>query len=138
LHQITSARAPVTIGQLSRATGCNIETIRYYERIGILSDPPRSHGGHRIYGEDHVKRLHFVCRCRDLGFTLKQLRDLLTLVDETGHSCKEVKALTLDHLGSVQRKIGDLQRMEAVLTEMAARCDGGDLPDCPIVEALYG
>lgn len=138
MHQITSARAPVAIGQLSRATGCNIETIRYYERIGILSDPPRSHGGHRIYGEDHVKRLHFVCRCRDLGFTLKQLRDLLTLVDETGHSCKEVKALTLDHLGSVQRKIGDLQRMEAVLTEMAARCDGGDLPDCPIVEALYG
>jgi MerR family mercuric resistance operon transcriptional regulator len=128
----------VTIGQLSRATGCNIETIRYYERIGILPDPPRSLGGHRLYGEDHKKRLHFVCRSRELGFMLKQVRDLLALVDETGHSCEEVRALTLDHLGSVKRKLADLQRMEVVLADMAASCDGGDVPDCPIVEALYG
>ena len=129
---------PFTIGVLSRRTGCKVETIRYYERIGILPAPGRSAGGHRLYDEDHLKRLTFVRRSRELGFTLDEIRTLLGLVDSGDVTCAEVKELTLRHAGEVRRKIADLRRMERVLKEMAAQCDGGIVPDCPIVEALYG
>ncbi|MDH3920601.1 MAG: MerR family transcriptional regulator, partial [Rhodospirillales bacterium] len=90
---------PLTIGALSKNTGCNIETIRYYERIGLLPAPPRSAGGHRLYGEVLLKRLTFIRRGRELGFTLDDIRGLLGLVDGGAYTCAEVKALTLDHLG---------------------------------------
>jgi len=127
-----------TIGVLSRRTGCKVETIRYYERIAILPVPGRSAGGHRQYDEAHLKRLSFVRRSRELGFTLDEIRTLLGLVDSGDVTCAEVKELTLRHAGEVRRKIVDLRRMEKVLREMAAQCDGGTVPDCPIVEALYG
>jgi len=129
---------PFTIGVLSRRTGCKVETIRYYERIDILPAPERSAGGHRLYDEEHRKRLAFVRRSRELGFTLDEIRTLLGLLDSGGVTCAEVRELTLSHAAEVHRKIADLRRMERVLKEMAAQCDGGALPDCPIVEALYG
>ena len=127
----------LTIGALSKRTDCNIETIRYYERIDILPPPPRSAGGFRLYGEAHLRRLTFVRRSRQLGFTLKEIRNLLALVDGSDHTCAEVKDLTLDHIGEIRRKVADLRRMERVLKEMAAHCDGGTVPECPIVDALF-
>lgn len=137
MPKITFARATASIGELARATGCKIETIRYCERIGILPPAPRSEGGHRIYDGHQMKRLNFVCRSRALGFSLRQVRDLLSLVDGGSDSCAEIKALTLEHLAEVRGKIADLQRMETVLAETAAKCVGNDPPDCPIAEVLY-
>lgn len=127
----------LTIGALSKRTDCNIETIRYYERIGILPPPPRSAGGFRLYSDDHLKRLTFVRRSRQLGFTLREIRVLLALVDGSDHTCAEVKELTLEHVAEIRRKVADLRRMERVLKEMAIHCDGGKVPDCPIIDALF-
>ena len=128
---------PFTIGSLSKGTGCKIETIRYYERIGLLPKPPRSQGGHRLYEEEHLKRLTFIRRSRELGFTLHEVRGLLRLVDGGEYSCAEVKALTLDHVAEVRRKLADLRKVKKVLEEMAAECEGGEVPECPIIDALY-
>jgi len=128
--------AEATIGALSKATGVNIETIRYYERIGIVPAPPRTAGGHRLYGADHLKRVAFIRRSRELGFSLQEVRGLLGLVDGGAVTCDQVKAVTLRHLGDVRRRIADLRRMERVLRAMADTCDGGAVPDCPIIETL--
>ncbi len=127
----------MTRGELGSATGCNIETIRYYERIGLLPEPPRSPGGHRLYGEDHLRRLTFIRRSRELGFILEEVRGLLRLVDGGSYTCAEVKTLTLDHVAEVRRKLADLRRMKRVLEEMAAECEGGEVPECPIIDALF-
>ena len=126
-----------TIGALSKRTGCNIETIRYYEKIGLLPSPPRSEGGHRVYDENHLKRLAFIRRTRELGFTLNQVRELLGLVDGGDYGCGDVQEITLGHLGDVRRKISDLKRLERVLKNMAAECPGGTVPECPIIDVLY-
>lgn len=125
----------VSIGELSRRSGVNIETIRYYEKIGLLPAPPRTEGGHRLYTDDHLKRLTFIRRSRELGFTLDGIRNLLGLV-EGGCTCGEVKDTALTHLKDIRRKIADLRRMERTLTETATRCEGGNTPDCPIIDAL--
>ena len=127
----------VSIGVLAQRTGCKAETIRYYERIGILAEPRRTSGRQRRYGLQHLMRLNFVRRARDLGFTLDEVRALLGLVDEGGHSCAEVEAVARGHLESVRVRIADLTAMEAVLEDMVARCAGGTVPDCPIIEALF-
>jgi len=127
----------MTIGPLSRLTGCNIETIRYYERIGLLSSAPRSKGNHRVYGESHVKRLFFIRRSRELGFTLEEVRELLRLVDGGTYTCAEVRDLTIDHADVVQQKVADLRKLERVLRDMASRCDSGNVPECPIIDVLF-
>ncbi len=124
------------IGALSTRTRVNIETIRYYEREGLLPHPPRTAAGHRSYREDHLKRLTFIRRSRELGFSIADIRGLLALVDETSYTCGEVKALTLKHAESVRSKIFDLQRMEKMLVEIASGCEGGTVPDCPIIDTL--
>ena len=127
----------ILIGALSERTGCNIETIRYYEKIDLLPPPPRSAGGRRLYSHAHLKRLTFIRRCRQLGFHLDEIRELLKLVDGGSYTCDEVKELTLAHAGEVERKIADLQRMQRVLQEITSKCSGGRVPDCPIIEALF-
>ncbi len=135
---MAGADAPdLAIGTLARLTGCKVETIRYYERIGILPEPPRNSGGQRRYRAWHLKRLNFVRRARDLGFTLADVRGLLRLVDEQDHSCEEVRTMALGHLEAVRARLADLEAMETVLGEMVARCEGGKVPDCPILDALY-
>ncbi|MDX1489606.1 MAG: helix-turn-helix domain-containing protein [Acidiferrobacterales bacterium] len=128
--------SPLTIGGLSQHTGCNIETIRYYERIGIIPKPPRTQGGHRLYGREHLKRLTFIRRSRELGFSLEQIRDLLRFVDGKRYTCSQVKAITVEHLEEVRARMRDLKRLEKVLKTMAAQCDRGKVPDCPVIEAL--
>lgn len=125
-----------TRGRLAKLTGCNIETIRYYEREGILPQPRRSEGGHRLYEPADVRRLRFVRRCRELGFSLEEIRGLLELVDGGRYSCGEVRDMTLRHAGEIRKKISDLRRMERILKEMASQCEGGDVPECPILDAL--
>ncbi|MCK5366094.1 MAG: helix-turn-helix domain-containing protein [Gammaproteobacteria bacterium] len=125
------------IGALSEQTGCNIETIRYYEREGLLPNPPRTEGGHRVYDEEHLKRLTFIRRSRELGFTLEEVRGLLRMVDGEHYTCAQVKSLTLDHLEDVRGKLADLKKLEKVLKQLAGRCTGDETPDCPIVEALF-
>jgi MerR family transcriptional regulator, mercuric resistance operon regulatory protein len=138
MQGITVSRGPaLTIGALSKRTGVNIETIRFYERVGILPRPPRSAGGHRIYGQDLLMRLGFVRRSRELGFSLDEVRGLLRLVDGGHYTCAEVKAITLDHLADIRRKIADLRRLERTLADVAGKCRGGKVPDCPVIEALF-
>jgi MerR family mercuric resistance operon transcriptional regulator len=124
------------IGELGKATGCNIETIRYYERIGVLPAPPRTDNGYRLYGESHRTRLIFIRGARELGFTLDEVRGLLALVDGGNYTCAEVQALALTHVDEIRRKIADLKRLERALKEMAKQCSGGDVPECPIIEIL--
>jgi MerR family mercuric resistance operon transcriptional regulator len=127
----------MTIGVMARNTGCKVETIRYYERIGLLDEPLRSAGGHRHYGHAHLKRLSFIRRARDLGFPLDTVRALLGLSAPGDATCAEVEGLAAGHLAEVRAKIADLARLEAVLAELVARCRGGTVPECPIIEALY-
>ena len=122
---------------LAQATGCNIETILYYETIALLPEPRRTAGGYRIYGQEDIKRLGFIRRLRGLGFSLDETRGLLTLVDGHDYTCKDVKAIALVHTDSIRAKIADLRKMEKTLTEMARACGGGEVPDCPIIDNLY-
>src|SRR5690348_5679040 len=100
----TSRDQFLTRGALAARIGCNIETIRYYEQIRLLPPPPRTEGGHRLYGQDLLKRLNFIRRSRELGFTLEEIRGLLRMVDGHKYTCSQVKALALDHERDIQRK----------------------------------
>lgn len=124
------------IGELSRRTGCNIETIRYYERIGLIPAPPRR-GRYRSYGVDDAGRLGFVRRARELGFTLDEVRALLSLAADGQASCSEVRILAASHLRDVRARIADLRRMERVLADSVRACDAGQDPDCPLIQTLY-
>ncbi len=125
-------------GELAKVSGCNIETIRYYEDITLLRPPERTATGHRLYSADDRARLGFILRGRDLGFSIDELKSLLSLVDSHDYSCGEVLDLTRDHLTSVRQKIADLKKLERTLASVSAQCDGGDVPECPIIDALFG
>jgi MerR family mercuric resistance operon transcriptional regulator len=127
----------LSIGALSKRSGVNIETIRYYEKIGVMPKTDRTAAGYRIYGSDHLKRLSFVRRGRELGFSLDELRELLRLVDGHAYTCAEVRAMTLEHLAEIRRKIADLRRLKRVIADTSARCTGEQVPDCPIIDALF-
>ena len=127
-----------TRGDLARATGCNIETIRYYENTGLLPDPPRTAAGYRIYSAAHATRLRFILRARELGFSMEDIRGLMGLEDGAAPTCAEVKERTERHLADVRAKIADLRRIEKVLSVTVARCSGEDVPDCPVLETLEG
>ncbi|MFT4935432.1 MAG: MerR family mercuric resistance operon transcriptional regulator [Pseudoalteromonas distincta] len=131
------AEPAIQIGELSRRTGCNIETIRYYERIGLMPAPPRR-GRYRSYGGEDVGRLGFVRRARELGFTLDEVRALLGLAGGGGQaSCAEVRTLAASHLTDVRARIADLRRMERVLADSVRACDAGQDPGCPLIQSLY-
>lgn len=127
---------PMQRAALARATGCNLETIRYYETIGVMPDPPRDSNGYRSYSEDHMRRLRFVMRARDLSFSLEEIRGLLSLVDSRSQTCAEVEGIASAHLQDVQEKIVVLQRIAKALSETVAQCSGTDLPECPVLDAL--
>jgi MerR family mercuric resistance operon transcriptional regulator len=129
-------RYGIAIGELSRRAGCNIETIRYYERIGLLPSPDR-HGRYRRYDTGDVKRLTFVRRARELGFTLNEMRALLKLSEINGASaCSEVREISAAHLSNVRKRLADLRAMEGVLSSAIHQCDAGQQPGCPLTDAL--
>ncbi len=127
----------LSIGALSKRSGVNIETIRYYEKIGVMPKPGRTSGNYRIYGPENLKRLSFVRRGRELGFSLDELRGLLHLVDGHAYTCAQVRAMTLEHLAEIRRKIADLRRLARVMADTSARCTGDRIPECPIIDALF-
>lgn len=122
--------------ELARQTGCNLETILYYEKTGMMPDPPRTAAGYRVYGPAHVSRLRFILRARELGFSIEEIRGLLGLVDRGTQTCAEVQMRTEIHLADVRAKIRDLKRIERILAETASRCSGDAVPDCPVLDAL--
>jgi MerR family mercuric resistance operon transcriptional regulator len=136
MARITNTRA-YGIGAMSRETGVNIETIRYYEKIGLMPDPGRTSGGNRQYSYDHLKRFSFIRHSRDLGFSIEEIRALLSMVDQKDVSCGDVHRMTIQHLGTVRAKIANLQVLESALQEMASECAKGDVPVCPIIESLF-
>jgi len=124
-------------GQLAKEAGCNIETVRYYEKEGLLPDPPRSDKGYRLYQTEDLKRLSFIIRCRDLGFSIVEIRELLSLVDKHNYTCADINEITRTHIENVQRKITDLNNILTTLQDMAHKCDAGNSPDCPILDTLF-
>lgn len=126
----------LTIGDLAKATGTKVVTIRYYEQIGLLPAPRRTSGNFRIYGPRHRQRLSFIRRCRNLGFTLGQVRELLGLAAHEDWDCAQVDRIALDHLAVVEAKIADLQRLADELRRLSSQCQGGTIAECRIIEAL--
>jgi MerR family transcriptional regulator, mercuric resistance operon regulatory protein len=134
---VTDSRAKAfSIGELSRLTGVNIETIRYYERIELRPAAPRTGGGRRVYGPEERRLLTFIRRARDLGFALTEIRTLLSLGAPGDASCAEVKEVASAHLESVRAKLADLQRLEYMLADAVSRCTGDTAPACPVLEIL--
>ena len=136
MSEFTNARG-YPIGEISKRTGVNIETIRYYERIKIMPQPDRTAGGNRQYNYDQLKRLSFIKTSRELGFKINEIRALLEMVDEQDFTCGEVHELTIGHLASVREKIKGLRKLEKALVSMASECSQGNVPDCPILETLF-
>ena len=136
MPKITKTRG-YAIGEMSKRTEVNIETIRYYERISLLPKPDRTAGGNRQYNHEQLKQLSFIKRARGLGFSIREIKGLLAMAVNTEFTCAEVHEITTEHLTSVQEKIASLHRLEAVLHDMAAQCSKGDVPDCPIVDTLF-
>ena len=129
--------AGMQIGQLSKRTACHIETIRYYERIGMLPSPARTAGRYRVYDTADVRRLAFIRRARELGFTLNEVRTLLALsANEGSAACADVRELAERHLAEVRAKIADLQAMERVLADAVRCCAAGETAGCPIIDTL--
>lgn len=124
------------IGELAAATATKVETIRFYEKSGLLPLPARTGGNYRSYGPEHLQRLSFIRRARDLGFSLDNVRELLALADERDQPCGAVDAIASRHLAEVKRKIADLQAMGAELDRVLRSCRKGTVDTCMIIGTL--
>jgi MerR family mercuric resistance operon transcriptional regulator len=124
------------ISEAAVASGCHLETIRYYERIGLMPSPERTGSGYRAYGDADVERLRFITRGRDLGFSLEEIRSLLRLAQDPDLSCGEVDQLAREHLADIQDRIADLRRMASELERTIGACHGGERGTCTILETL--
>lgn len=125
-----------TIGQLARQTGTKAETIRYYEKIGLLATPLRSAGNYRHYGARDLERLSFVRRARELGFSIEKIRELIAFGEQREFECSSVDDLVEAHIAEIGRKIRDLQALQSELERMTGSCPGGRVADCRVLEAL--
>ena len=123
------------IGKASEQSGVNIETIRYYEREGVVPKPGRSAGGRRLYSYDEIAKLRFVRRCRDLGFPISIIQTFLSLTAQNDRSCGEVKTMAENHLGEITAKIENLMRLREALLSLSKNCDEGTAA-CPMLDAL--
>jgi Cu(I)-responsive transcriptional regulator len=127
----------LSIGELAKATGVKVVSIRYYEHIKIMPAPRRTEGNYRAYSQQHLHRLRFIRRCRDLGFTLDHVRDLLCLSAQDKQDCSEVDRITVVHLKEIERKLADLKRLATELRRIKNCCPGKrSIADCRILEAL--
>lgn len=128
--------AELSIGGLAAQSGCNIETIRYYERIKLMAEPPRTASGRRRYGDQALRRLRFIRRSRELGFSIGEIRGMLAMVDGGQMTCASILANASAHIADIRRKIADLERMAGALEAMAEQCHGMKVPQCAIVDCL--
>lgn len=127
----------MTRSEVAERADVNPETVRYYERRGLIPDPPRSSGGYRLYDEDYVDRIRFIGRAQELGFTLEEIKALLELRVDPDTTCQDVKQRTQEKRARVEAKIRDLQRIRRALTRLERACDGqGPTSECPILEAM--
>jgi DNA-binding transcriptional MerR regulator len=126
----------LAIGDLARRTGCKVQTIRYYEQIGLLPHPARTAGGQRRYGAAHLDRLLFIRHSRELGFSLDQIRSLLHLSDRPDRSCDDADRIARENLEAVRHRIRSLRVLEEELERMVAECRGGRVCDCRVIEVL--
>ena len=126
----------MSIGQLSELTGVNIETIRYYEKIGLLPRASRAANGRRVYRAVEHRILAFVRRSRELGFSLNDIRALLRLGSPNKASCRDVRDIAAHHLAGVRAKIGDLCKLERLLATTVSQCSGTTAPECPVLDML--
>lgn len=134
---ITASRAEsLPIGKLSKRSGVNIETIRYYERAKLLSPPPRTASGHRVYGLTDIRILVFIRRSRELGFSLDDIRALLRLGGPGKATCREVREIAAHHLDDIRTKLRDLKKLERLLATTVSRCTGRTVPGCPVLGIL--
>jgi DNA-binding transcriptional MerR regulator len=132
-----SMDARLSIGALAKAAGVKVVTVRYYESVKLMPEPPRTDGKYRVYKREHLHRLRFIRRCRDLGFTLDQVRELLRLSLQGKHDCSGVERITAKHLEDIERKIAGLKNLAAELRRISRRCPGNrTIADCRILEAL--
>jgi DNA-binding transcriptional MerR regulator len=127
----------LTIGQLGQATGTKIETIRYYEKIGLLPEPRRTSGNYRCYAAEHLQRLGFIRRARELGFSIEDVRELLKLAAHGEEPCQEVDQLAARHLETTEQKIEALTRLRRELRDTLASCKGGRIAECRVIQALF-
>ena len=127
----------LTRGQLAEVCGVGPETIRFYERRGLIPEAPRSSGGYRRYGQDALGRLIFIRRAKNLGFSLPEIQELLELQDHPRSDRQRVRQITKSKLQEIESKIADLARMQAILSDLAKQCSGhGPVSGCPIIEAI--
>lgn len=126
----------LSIGLLAERTGTKVETIRFYEKCGLLPKPARTTGNYRAYAPAHLNRLSFIRRARDLGFSLDQIRALLDLSDDRDRPCEAVDAIAKEHLAEVDRKIADLRALRRELDSIVSQCHCGTVAECRIIEAL--
>ncbi len=127
----------MTIGQVAKRSGVGVETVRFYERKGLLDKPPRRESGYRQYPQDVIRRIQFIKRTKDLGFSLKEIGELLALRLHPETTCDEVKARAEAKIADIDTKLRDLRKMHAALVQLAATCTGrGPIGQCPILEAL--
>lgn len=126
----------LTIGKLASATGTKVETIRYYEQIGLLAAPARSSGNYRTYEGEHLQRLSFIRRARDLGFSIDQVRELMGLADRREQSCMAVDVIANQHRDAITRKIADLTALASELDALIDSCSRNTVAECKIIEAL--
>ena len=134
---MNKSKATYTRSQVAKATDVKGETIRYYEKCGLLKAPPRSTVGYRIYSQEHVTHLNFIRRCRELGFTINEIDGLLNLASVPGESCEQVQQTTTVHLREVQKKIDDLKKMEMTLKMLVSKCKNNTKLSCPIIDDLF-
>lgn len=127
----------IKIGELSNKTGVHIETIRYYERMKLLPKPNRTEAGHRVYGDHHLKRLSFIRRCRELDFSLDEIRFLFQAAEDDNPPCEKVERFSQKHLAAIGKKIRELRAMEKTLKILLAECQDNRTPGCPLIDVLY-
>jgi MerR family mercuric resistance operon transcriptional regulator len=132
-----TAMNPLSIGQVANATGVTVETLRFYEKERLLDPPSRTPAGYRQYPPETVKRVLFIQRAKEVGFTLKDITELLSLREQPGTTCSDIRLRASQKVEEVNRKLADLERIRNALVRMIGKCEGrGDLSECPILEEL--
>lgn len=125
------------IGEIANQAGFGTETVRYYEKVGVLPPAERAQNGYRLYSDSHLKQLRFIKRSRELGFSLEKVRSLLSLADDKSRTCRQVRDIAEEHLSDVRNKIADLKAMEKMLAAAVTPCPGDSSTTCPILDVLF-
>ena len=134
---IVTMGSSMKIGELAKSVNCHVETVRYYEKEGMLSEPPRSENGYRIYTQQHLRQLRLIRRAKDLGFSQDQVKSLIRLAYDVDNPCDDVHELTVSQIANVNDKINELNRLKSALVSMQKACEAGNHKSCPSLDILF-